>query len=95
MDVTMSWLRRMLPLALYLAVGAEPVHDRPGELGVHTQYLPITLVGDVPAVEFAGAWQAAIGNDVAARALMRMMHQADVMHGDALGRVLGQASLLS
>jgi hypothetical protein len=55
----------------------------------------ITLVGDVSAVEFAQAWQASIANDAQARALLGMMHKADVMQGDAHGHMIGQASLLA
>jgi hypothetical protein len=59
------------------------------------RFLLITLVGDVSASEFAQAWQAATANDAPARALMGMFHRADVMQGNALGHVLGQASLLA
>src|SRR5262249_17525455 len=54
----------------------------------------ITIVGDVSAAEFALAWQASVAEDAPARALLGMLHQADVMQGDAQGRMLGQASLL-
>jgi hypothetical protein len=59
------------------------------------RYMLITLVGDVSAVEFAQAWQASIANDAQARALLGMMHKADVMQGDAHGHMIGQASLLA
>jgi hypothetical protein len=60
-----------------------------------TRFLLITLVGEVSGPEFAHAWRAAIASDAPARALLGMMHQADVMQSDPLGRVLGQASLLA
>jgi hypothetical protein len=59
------------------------------------RFMLITLVGDVSAGDFAQAWQASIANDAPARALLGMLHQADVMQGDAQGRVIGQASLLA
>ena len=59
------------------------------------RFMLITVIGDVPADEFADAWRAAIANDAPARALLGALHQADVMQGDAAGRVLGQASLLA
>jgi hypothetical protein len=59
------------------------------------QFLLITLVGEVSAAEFAGAWRASIANDIPARALLGTMQRADVMHGDATGCVIGQASLLA
>lgn len=57
------------------------------------RFLLITVRGEVSAADFAHAWQGAIANDAPARALMGMLQQADVMQGDAQGRVLGQASL--
>jgi hypothetical protein len=59
------------------------------------RFMLITVVGDVPADEFADAWRAATANDAPARALLGALHQADVMQGDAHGVVLGQASLLA
>jgi len=59
------------------------------------RFMLITLVGDVSAADFAQAWRASIANDAPARALLGAMHQADAMHGDAHGRVIGQASLLA
>ena len=62
------------------------------------QYMLITLVGDVPAAEFASAWRASIANDAPARALLGAMHKADVVHGDAPDRPsrwVDQASLLA
>ncbi|HEY0477078.1 MAG TPA: hypothetical protein VGD37_06120 [Kofleriaceae bacterium] len=59
------------------------------------RFMLITVVGDVPAPEFADAWRAATAHDAPARALLGAMHQADVMQGDPQGRVLGQASLLA
>lgn len=59
------------------------------------RYMLITLVGDVSAADFAQAWQASIANDAPARALLGMMHKADVMQGDAHGHMIGQASLLA
>jgi hypothetical protein len=59
-----------------------------------TRFMLITLVGDVPAAEFAGAWQASIASDAPARVLLGMMEQADVMQGDTQGRMISGASLL-
>lgn len=59
------------------------------------RFMLITVVGDVSAAEFATAWHDATAHDAPARALLGAMHQADVMQGDAAGRVLGQASLLA
>lgn len=59
------------------------------------RFMLITLVGDVAAADFAQAWQASIANDVAARALLGMLHKADVVQGDERGRMIGQASLLA
>ena len=59
------------------------------------RFMLITVVGDVSADEFADAWRDATAHDAPARALLGAMHQADVMQGDAAGRVLGQASLLA
>lgn len=59
------------------------------------RFMLITLVGDISAGDFAQAWQASIANDAPARALLGTLHQADVMQGDAQGRVIGQASLLA
>jgi hypothetical protein len=59
------------------------------------RFMLITVVGDVSAAEFADAWRAATAHDAPARALLGALHQADVMQGDAAGRVLGQASLLA
>jgi hypothetical protein len=59
------------------------------------RFMLITVTGDVSAADFARAWQASVANDAPARALLGMLHQADVMQGDALGRVIGQASLLA
>jgi len=58
-------------------------------------FLLLTLTGDVSAAHFAQAWQAQVANDGAARALLGMLHQADVMHTDVHGCVIGQASLLA
>jgi hypothetical protein len=59
------------------------------------RFMLITVVGEVSAADFAQAWQGAIANDAPARALLGALHQADVMQGDAHGRVIGQASLLA
>ncbi len=59
------------------------------------RFMLITLVGEVSAADFAQAWQGAISNDAPARALLGTLHQADVMQGDAQGRVIGQASLFA
>ncbi|HEY6174978.1 MAG TPA: hypothetical protein VIX73_11060 [Kofleriaceae bacterium] len=59
------------------------------------QFLLITVIGEVTADDFAEAWRASTANDAPARALLGTMHKADVMQGDAHGRVLGQASLLA
>ena len=59
------------------------------------RFMLITVLGDVTADEFAGAWQASTAHDAPARALLGALHRADVMQGDAHGRVLGQASLLA
>lgn len=58
------------------------------------RYMLITVDGDVPAADFALAWQAAIVHDPAARALLGMLHRADVIQRGAGGVPLGQASLL-
>src|SRR5215510_14393738 len=58
------------------------------------RFMLITVVGDVSAADFAHAWHASTANDAPARALLGMMHQADVMQGDPQGRIIGQASLL-
>src|SRR5262249_50247934 len=58
------------------------------------RFMLITVVGDVSAADFAQAWQASIANDVPARALLGMLHKADVVQGDERGRMIGQASLL-
>lgn len=60
-----------------------------------TQFMLITVVGDVSAEAFVHAWQSSTADDPRARALLGMMHQADVMQGDAGGRIIGQASLLA
>lgn len=60
-----------------------------------TRFMLITLVGDVSAADFAQAWQAQIANDAPARALLGTLHQADAMYTDAVGCVIGQASLLA
>jgi hypothetical protein len=59
------------------------------------RFMLITLVGELSAADFAQAWQGAIANDAPARALLGTLHQADVMHSDARGCVIGQASLLA
>jgi hypothetical protein len=59
------------------------------------RFLLITVIGDVTADDFAHAWRESTANDAPARALLGTLHQADVMQGDAAGRVLGQASLLA
>jgi hypothetical protein len=59
------------------------------------RFLLITLLGDVSAADFVAAWHTATANDAPARALIGMLHRADVMQGDARGGVLGQASLLA
>lgn len=59
------------------------------------RFLLITVVGDVTADDFVHAWRTSTANDAPARALLGMLHAADVMQGDATGRVLGQASLLA
>lgn len=59
------------------------------------RFMLISLVGRVAADEFVHAWRASTAGDAAARALLGTMHQADVMQGDAQGRVIGQASLLA
>ena len=58
-------------------------------------FLLITLTGDVSAAHFAQAWQAQVANDGVARAMLGILHQADVMHTAAHGAVIGQASLLA
>lgn len=60
-----------------------------------TQFLLITFVGELSAVEFAEAWRSAVANDVPARSLLGTMQQADVMQCEPSGVVLGQASLLA
>lgn len=59
------------------------------------RFMLITVIGDVSAAEFADAWHAATANDAPARALLGMLHQADVMQSNRVGGVLGQASLLA
>jgi hypothetical protein len=59
------------------------------------RFMLITVTGDISAAEFADAWHACTANDAPARALLGMMHQADVMQNDAKGRVIGQVSLLA
>jgi hypothetical protein len=59
------------------------------------RFMLITLLGEVSAADFASAWQASIANDAPARALLGAMHKADVLHGDAQGRMIDQASLLA
>jgi hypothetical protein len=59
------------------------------------RFMLITVIGDVSASDFAQAWQASIANDAPARALLGTLHQADVMQGDAQGRMIAQASLLT
>ncbi|HEX3764058.1 MAG TPA: hypothetical protein VHW23_35435 [Kofleriaceae bacterium] len=58
-------------------------------------FMLITVIGEVPAAEFADAWQAATAHDAPARALLGTLRQADVMQSDAHGHVFGQASLLA
>lgn len=60
-----------------------------------TRFLVITLSGEVSAADFVQAWHAATADDAPARALIGMMHSADVLQGTADGGVLGQASLLA
>jgi hypothetical protein len=60
-----------------------------------TGFMLITLVGEVPAADFAQIWRTAIANDLPARALLGTLHRADVVQGDERGRVIGQASLLA
>jgi hypothetical protein len=59
------------------------------------RFMLITVVGGVSAADFAGAWHAAIASDAPARALLGMLHQADVMQRDAEDRIVGQVSLLA
>jgi len=59
------------------------------------RFMLITVVGEVSAADFAHAWQVSIANDAPARALLGMLHQADVIQGDSLGGMIGQASLLA
>jgi hypothetical protein len=59
------------------------------------RFMLITVVGEVSAEDFVQVWQASIVEDAPARALLGTMHQADVMQGDAQGRMLGLASLLA
>jgi hypothetical protein len=59
------------------------------------RFLLITLTGELSAADFAQAWQAQVANDAPARALLGTLHQADAMHTDAHGGVIGQASLLA
>lgn len=60
-----------------------------------TRFMLITLVGEVPAADFAQIWRTAIAHDLPARALLGTLHRADVVQGDERGRVIGQASLLA
>jgi hypothetical protein len=60
-----------------------------------TRFLLITLIGEVSATHFVHAWHAVTANDAPARALIGMMHRADVMQGTPEGGVLGQASLIA
>lgn len=60
-----------------------------------TRFLLITLVGEVSAAHFADAWRTVTANDAPARALIGMMHRADVVQGTAQGGVVGQASLIA
>jgi hypothetical protein len=59
------------------------------------RFMLITVVGEVSAEDFALAWHASIANDAPARALLGMLRQADVMQGNAQGRMITQASLLA
>jgi len=59
------------------------------------RFMLVTLTGEVSAADFANAWQASIANDAPARSLLGTLHQADVMHTDVHGGVIGQASLLA
>lgn len=59
------------------------------------RFMLITVIGDVSASDFAQAWQLSIDGDAPARALLGMMHQADVMQGDAQGHMVSQASLIA
>lgn len=59
-----------------------------------TRFMLITVMGGISAQDFAQDWQAAIDNDAPARALLGTLHQADVMQGDAKGRMIAQVSLL-
>jgi len=58
------------------------------------RFMLITLTGELSAADFAQAWHAQIASDAPARALLGTLHQADVMHTDVHGGVIGQASLL-
>ena len=60
-----------------------------------TRFLLITAVGEVAAEHFVHAWHAATANDAPARALIGMLHRADVMQGTPEGGVIGQASLIA
>ncbi|HET9627166.1 MAG TPA: hypothetical protein VFP84_37660 [Kofleriaceae bacterium] len=58
-------------------------------------FMLITVIGDIAALDFVRAWRAAIEHHAPARALLGMMHQADVMQGDHRARLTGHASLLA
>jgi hypothetical protein len=60
-----------------------------------TRFMLITVIGEISAQDFAQDWHAAIANDAPARALLGTLHQADVMQGDAQGRMVAQVSLLA
>ena len=59
------------------------------------RFMLITVLGEVSADDFAKAWQQVIAGDAPARALVGMLHRADVMQGDSQGRMISQASLLA
>jgi hypothetical protein len=59
-----------------------------------TRFMLIIVLGELAAAELAAAWRAAIAHDAPARALLGTLQQADVMQGDAEGRMIGTASLL-
>jgi len=59
-----------------------------------TSHLLVTVIGDVSAEAVASAWREYVASDPIMSVFMSRMAVADVLHGTAAGKVLGQVSLV-
>lgn len=60
-----------------------------------TAGLLVTVIGALPAADFAKRWQELVANDQILTLYMSTMRVADVIQGTAAGKVLSSATLLS